>query len=372
VPQTSPFIFLSHSGSDTDRARELKSRLEAAPDSKATGLKVWFDKDNLRPGAAWQPQIEAVITNDATAFIVYVGSRRMMNWVEAEVRVALSRATTDKSFLFIPVLAAGSEGASALPPFARIYQGVRDPIGEIDEFAKLLKAVLKLDWNKAVKFIDEPFVGLRSMREEEADRFFGRDKEVEELAEKLRRQRIVAIVADSGTGKSSLAEAGFITAFRGGRLADPRRSEPDDRIWHVVSMRPGTDPEQGLATGITETAEKLGRTPEERKRLWDAASGRALATLAGHDGQIHSAAFSPDGARIVTASFDNTTRIWDVSAIPKGNILQVTCTLLRLHEDPVTLDGVTDYPLAFDRPICLTDPPPPDHVAEPAAAKAGP
>src|SRR5271166_6947619 len=30
------------------------------------------------------------------------------------------------------------------------------------------------EWDKAVTLIDEPFVGLRSMREEEADRFFGR------------------------------------------------------------------------------------------------------------------------------------------------------------------------------------------------------
>ena len=87
------------------------------------------------------------------------------------------------------------------------------------------------------------------MREEEADRFFGRDAEVEELAEKFRKHRIVAIVADSGTGKSSLAEAGFAPAFRGGALADPSRSEPDDRVWHVVSMRPGANPEEGLRTG---------------------------------------------------------------------------------------------------------------------------
>ena len=58
------------------------------------------------------------------------------------------------------------------------------------------------------------------MREEEADRFFGREAEIEELVEKFRKHRVVAIVADSGTGKSSLAEAGFVPAFRGGALAD--------------------------------------------------------------------------------------------------------------------------------------------------------
>ena len=58
----------------------------------------------------------------------------------------------------------------------------------------------------SAEIIDEPFVGLRSMREEEADLFFGRTAEIAELVENFGRHRIVAIVADSGTGKSSLAD----------------------------------------------------------------------------------------------------------------------------------------------------------------------
>ena len=266
MPETAPFVFLSHSGADAEAARELKRRLLAAPDAGAAGLKVWFDKDDLRPGGQWQPQIEQAIAN-TTAFVVYVGSKGVMNWVEAEVRVALSRATADKDFLFIPALAADSAGSSALPPFAKLYQGVRDPLGDGAELAKLLKAVLQAEWDKAVTLIEEPFVGLRSMREEEADRFFGRAQEIAELGDKFRRHRVVAIVADSGTGKSSLAEAGFAPAFRGGALADLSRSEPDDRVWNVVTMRPRANPEEGLRLGVTEAAEKLGQSPDERAGL---------------------------------------------------------------------------------------------------------
>ncbi len=245
-----PLVFLSHSGADSEAARALKRRLMDAPDAKAAGLKVWFDKDAPTPGTSWSAQIAEAIQNQATAFLVYVGSGGVMNWVEAEVDLALSRATTSKPspLLFIPVLDAGSRGSGALPPFAKRYQGVRDPLGNGDELGKLVKAVLSLDWDASPKLIDEPFVGLRSMREEEADRFFGRDAEVRELVKKFRRHRIVAIVADSGTGKSSLAEAGFAPAFRGGALADLSRTEPDDRVWHVVSMRPGTNPEEGMRT----------------------------------------------------------------------------------------------------------------------------
>lgn len=34
--------------------------------------------------------------------------------------------------------------------------------------------------------------------------------------------------------------------------------------------------------------------------------------LKGHDDQVRSVAFSPDGARIVSGSYDETIRIWDV------------------------------------------------------------
>jgi hypothetical protein len=46
-------------------------------------------------------------------------------------------------------------------------------------------------------------------------------------------------------------------------------------------------------------------------RVWDAYTGAVLVTLSGHSDAVSAAAFSPDGARIVTASWDKTARVWD-------------------------------------------------------------
>ena len=43
----------------------------------------------------------------------------------------------------------------------------------------------------------------------------------------------------------------------------------------------------------------------------DAVTGKEITALRGHEDWVLSAAFSPDGSRIVTASRDNTARIGD-------------------------------------------------------------
>jgi tetratricopeptide (TPR) repeat protein len=268
-----PVLFLSHSGADTQTAHDLKRRLLASPDAKAAGLEVWLDKDDLAPGRGWQEQIEYVITAGSTAFAVVLGTNGVINWVEREVRIALSCATGDKTYPFIPVFAAGAT-SSSLPPFARQFHGVRNPLDDEKELAKLLRAVLgdaagedRAGQQQPARLTGPPFVGLRAMTEADADRFFGREDELDALVETVRANRLVAIVADSGAGKSSLAQAGLIPRIRGGALEDTARAVPDDRAWQVVVMPPGSDPVEGLRKGVTEAAERLGRDGAARAAL---------------------------------------------------------------------------------------------------------
>jgi len=86
---------------------------------------------------------------------------------------------------------------------------------------------------------------------------------------------------------------------------------------------------------------------DKTARIWDAATAQEIAVLRGHDHFVHSAAFSPDGSRIVTASWDNTARIWDahLETMSAKDLLAEACArsgVTTLTRDEMRLAGYPD------------------------------
>src|SRR5439155_18205546 len=57
-------------------------------------------------------------------------------------------------------------------------------------------------------------------------------------------------------------------------------------------------------------------------RIWNAATGEEIAVLRGHEQSVAYAAFSRDGSRIVTASNDRTARVWDATTLKEIVVLR--------------------------------------------------
>src|SRR5205814_1603709 len=85
-----------------------------------------------------------------------------------------------------------------------------------------------------------PYRGLAAFTTADADMFFGRERAVEALVNRLRVQSFVAVVGPSGAGKSSFVQAGVIPVL------------PDG--WRAVTLRPGARPVDTLTARMVADA----------------------------------------------------------------------------------------------------------------------
>ncbi|PHQ52914.1 hypothetical protein BLA24_04995 [Streptomyces cinnamoneus] len=131
-----------------------------------------------------------------------------------------------------------------------------------------------------------PYRGLAAFGTAEASWFFGRDRAtaalVHRLTERLDGAGPVAVVAASGTGKSSLLQAGLVPELRRGVLPVAGANR-----WPVVSTRPGERPLEELMDRL---ARVTGLTAGELRQALARSPG-ALATA------VHEALGGTDGCR---------------------------------------------------------------------------
>jgi WD40 repeat protein/tRNA A-37 threonylcarbamoyl transferase component Bud32 len=77
-------------------------------------------------------------------------------------------------------------------------------------------------------------------------------------------------------------------------------------------------------------------------RVWDADTGAEVLTLRGHTGSVIAAAFSPDGNRVVTGSEDRTAKVWDASTRKEGGVLLADAGVVRaVSRDGMRAVGIT-------------------------------
>ncbi|SDB79837.1 WD40 repeat [Raineyella antarctica] len=133
-----------------------------------------------------------------------------------------------------------------------------------------------------------PYVGLRAYAAEDHDLFFGRDRELAELAERVRQAQahsgtdaVVALLGPSGAGKSSLLGAGLV-----GRALAP--GGPLDG-WFGTAITPGEDPATRIRAALAARALQADRPSavlviDQFEEVWTLASPEqrreALALLA--------------------------------------------------------------------------------------------
>lgn len=269
-------VFISYNRADREACIQLRSELEKS------GFSVFRDEENIEPGDQWVSELEKALERCA-AFVLLIGKDGVQRWVSAEYHVALRRhyakAEDTEPLLIFPILLEDASAAS-LPSFLMSFQSVRWNLSE-PQPRKLLEAIkTRTVSNSIAVFEDCPFLGLSVFGRQDAPLFFGRRQETLKALEGLGDQqridpekfrhtsgeqyfRWLQIAGNSGSGKSSLVNAGMLPLIEQGFLLE----RTGFGQWRILGpMMPGKDPvrslRDALITGLTDD-------PLERIKLTD-------------------------------------------------------------------------------------------------------
>lgn len=246
-------LFLSHSSKDDELIGRLAARLR-----ERQYVSFFLDHDpesGIQAGRRWEDELYSKLRSSQAVIFVASEDSKRSRWCFAELVVARSIRKP-----IIPI----SVGGARLDLLDDL-QWIDWSEGELG-LERLWAALASLDV-EALPALDPnrpPYPGLEAFDEKDAEIFFGRDAEIDELLNllhpprALEPRRFVAVSGPSGTGKSSLVRAGLI----------PRLLSRKD--W--VALRPfiaGDDPLGELARALKQAAEEDTDWREIRRRIED-------------------------------------------------------------------------------------------------------
>ncbi|UCH95260.1 MAG: hypothetical protein JSV88_00055 [Candidatus Aminicenantes bacterium] len=154
--------------------------------------------------------------------MVFLGPNGIGPWQNEEMRIALEESVSKQTIRIVPVLlprALRPVQESNLPRFLRRLTWIvfQQHWNEEDALHRLVCGINRITPGRDAKKTEAgicPYRGLEVFREQDQNFFFGREAVVQRLLDKLKKSRFLAVLGPSGSGKSSVVQAGLIPHLR--------------------------------------------------------------------------------------------------------------------------------------------------------------
>jgi hypothetical protein len=100
-------------------------------------------------------------------------------------------------------------------------------------------------WHDDFRQPSHPYPGLRSFNSHEGGVFFGRERNIRDIRERLSNHRVVVVLGGSGSGKSSVIRAGLMPKLNSTMAIKGRSGN-----WYTVEFRPRLNPMEELEAAL--------------------------------------------------------------------------------------------------------------------------
>ena len=246
--QTRPELFVAYAESDTEWVNGF-----LLPEVGLDRQSVLTPQD-FRPGAALVTELERAVETARFTVLVLSPAFGMSQWSAFAELLATHDTLKRNSDRLIPVLLEAYDLPLHLDFRVRLDCTERS---SWETEAGRLRQLLQRDPPPAER-LPCPYPGLLAFGPAEADRFFGRDQESDEISRRLRQQNFLLVVGPSGSGKSSLVSAGVLS----------RLTAADAGGWLVRTLRP----DAGTLRWLTDMADAAGGSaaPDQLRESVDA------------------------------------------------------------------------------------------------------
>ncbi len=244
-------VFISHATEDKPWVLTLVEKL------KNHGVQVWYDEYEINLGDSIFDKINEGLRKADFGLVVFSPAFFLKTWTRKELGALFTKEVERKTKTILPIWHnIDYKGIASQYPLLADLHAVRSNEGVAVVAQRVLQAVnASIDAErkesgvprapdlKADPIPDDlknPYVGLAAFQESERHLFFGRDSVADELENQIEDHSFFAVHGASGSGKSSIIQAGLI----------PRLKE---KGWQVVIIRPRSpdpDPLRNVVNGI--------------------------------------------------------------------------------------------------------------------------